>query len=103
MPVYFANSLETISLVCNFSTHFSQAIEHGRTHEVINWLKSGLKGEVSSYVDFQEREYKSWDSIVSSKNMTALHYAAFFGQTEIVVILLEAGAGMGSHISQNYM
>ncbi len=67
-----------------------QAIKNGQADRIRDWLP---RSELNKYVDFEKRQYKSWDSVVSSYGMTALHYAAFYCQTEIVDILLQAGAG----------
>ena len=50
-------------------------------------------GHVNTAVDMRELTYATGDSEVSSKGMTALHYAAFYSKVSIVDMLLRAGAG----------
>ena len=51
-------------------------------------------GSISTIVDERDITYAVGDSEVSSQGMTALHYAAFYSNSDIVKILLDAGAGM---------
>lgn len=61
------------------------------------WLGTVGADSIDKIVDTREITYSSGDSDVSSYGMTALHYAAFYAQVELVEILLKAGAGMYHH------
>ena len=49
---------------------------------------------VNNIRDMREISYTSGDAEVTSKGMTALHYAAFYAKRQVVETLLRAGAGM---------
>lgn len=75
---------------------YSQAIKNGKKAKISEWL-AGLPtpGHVNTVADARELKYATGDSEVSSKGMTALHYAAFYSKVDIVGMLLKAGAGKG--------
>ena len=73
-----------------------QAIENGEVERVTEWIgQVKARGDdISSFIDIRKETYTIGDSEISSRGMTALHYAAFYSQSEIVQELLAAGAGM---------
>ena len=72
-----------------------QAIKDKDVQKVVDWIEQvkASGDDVSSFIDIRKKTYTIGDSEISSKGMTALHYAAFYSQAEIVQILLDAGAG----------
>ncbi len=72
-----------------------KAIKDGDMEKVVDWIgqvKAG-RDDVSSFIDIRKETYTVGDSEISSRGMTALHYAAFYSQAEIVQVLLDASAG----------
>ena len=76
---------------------FLQAIKKGELGEVEEWIRrveASDGADISSFVDTRNKTYIVGDSEISSRGMTALHYAAFYCQHKIVEKLMDADAGM---------
>ena len=61
----------------------------------IDTIKTWIDGKkpIDRYVDCRVGYYNDGNAYVNKKGMTALHYAAFFCQMDVVKLLLEADAG----------
>ena len=78
----------------SFLSHYMlQAIKDEELQKVEDWIGEVGADGINSMVDDRVLTYASGNSEVSSKGMTALHYAAFYSKIEIVTALLKAGAG----------
>ncbi len=69
-----------------------QAIKENKVDTVTSWIDG--KKPIDRYVDCRDGHFVYGDAKVNKKNMTALHYAAFFCKVDIVQILLDADAGI---------
>ena len=70
--------------------------------EVKTWFEAVVgdtRGLINFIVDQSDGKVKKLKSSLNRKNLTALHYAAFYGQKEIIDFLLKNDAGIFKYYS----
>ena len=67
-------------------------IEDGKLEELKKWLEEVKCEDINELIDIRDTAITTVNSELQTKSNTALHYACFFGQIEIVNHLLQIGA-----------
>lgn len=85
---------QLLQLLYTTTTSYPQHIKSGKINEVKEWFEEVTAGRnINKVVDNSDGELENLKSTLQREGTTALHYAAFYSQLEIVNFLLEKGAG----------